>query len=757
MIVTSRLLDYPLLAIAPDTQEKIGKACSDLKVEPNVIAYLNSYLHVVGMYLDERTISSLEDIDVVLQGLEGFLLANTKLTEDAVAKIRNKSKRLLAATIGIEWTRENRGIKNTLHSRQQKSVDFYDNIKKSVSIVKYYSGWWVECREGKIKFVNLIDIYISYGEHFTNQALDLIQSHFIKFSHNSCATKLVHLKRIFNLMCILYPRRENLLSLQDGIKVNEFVELLFAKHKSYTISNNFNLKSFYDVWPLTIGLFKDVLTETAIMSAPEWPLLCPTYVSASEHDVKEEQTVFEKAFIDIPLTFSDEKAFSAFEAAVNDELSLVEKCCLNACKAEMSSYHEKNEKAKTGKVITNFRGLKFGNDFTEHDILRTWQTYTYNIAKTGIFSAITRRDFMKFVKPLRAHTMLPFMHLLVQHHPIITPPWLIEFELFDSSGQQVNYTQSGDDWIATGFKPRAKGHEQQSIVLTKTSKRIFDEIISITTDARDYLRSIGDDSHRRLFLSGGRGLQKPIPIETITPVGRLDSDIPLRYLMLSEISETFPSERVRRIIARLSLRTLRDAVAIQVFLRTMSMEAVAIALGHAPGNSKAGEGYIPSVLRFFMMEHWLRIFQNAIVYEAMKDSPHLLHAMDFNTLGELNDFLLTHKEHYKIVPDSETTVYQPINGLEDFQHDRLYIELNLAKLEILLCIYEIISTALKTGIEIVTSAMRWYRVATILYQAVHLHKEGTLASYCSRSVLLLFSKANPSATLMDKIKDILHA
>ncbi|MEE4130105.1 hypothetical protein V2I60_04750 [Pseudomonas viridiflava] len=757
MIATSRLLDYPLLAIAPDTQEKIGKACADLKVEPNVIAYLNSYFHVVGIYLDERTISSADDIDVLLQGLEGFLLTHTKFTEDAVAQTRNKSKKLLAATIGITWTRENRGIKNTLYSRQQKSIKFYNNIKKPESIVRYYSGWWVECREGKIKFANLTDIYISYGEQLTNQILDIIQSHFTKFSHNSCATKLVHLKRIFSLMCTLYPSQEKLLSLQDGIRVNEFVELLFAKHKSYTISNSFNLKSFYDAWPMTIGLFKEVLTETAIMSAPEWPLLCPTYASASEHEVKEEQTIFEKAFIDIPLTFSDEKSFNAFETAVNDELSFIEKCCMNACKAEMSNYYEKKEKAKTGKIIADFRGLKIGNDFTEHDVLCTWQTYTYNIAKTGIFSSITPSGFMKLVKPLRAHTMLPFMHLLVQHHPLITPSWLIEFELVDSSGQQVNYTQSGGDWIATSFKPRAKGHEQQSIVLTKTSKRIFEEIIAITKDARDYLRSIGDDSHRRLFLSGGRGLQKPIPIETITPVGRLDSDIPLRYLMLSEISEAFPSERVRRIVAKLSLRTLRDAVAIQVFLRTMSMEAVAIALGHAPGNSKVGEGYIPSVLRFFMMEHWLRIFQNAIVYEAMKESPYLHHAMDFNTLEELNEFLLTHKEHYKIIPDSETTVYQPINGLEDCQHDRLYIELNLAKLEILLCIYEIISAALNTGIEIVTSAMRWYPIATILYQAVHLHKEGTLASYCSRSVLLLFSKANPSGTLMDKIKDIVHA
>ncbi|RMS25587.1 hypothetical protein ALP70_01057 [Pseudomonas savastanoi] len=757
MIVTSRLLEYPLLAIAPGMQKKLASANNRLAVKPAITAYLNCYFHIVGIHLDDNTFSSIDEIDETLYGLEGFLLSTTNFTNIFVAQIRTKAKVLLAATIGVKWTRENHGVKNTITARQQVSVSFYKLNAKSDALLRYYSGWWIECRDGKIKFANLIDFYGCYGEQLTDQILELIKSHLIKFSHNTCHTKLVHLKRITKMMCTLYPNKEKLLLLQTGKNVNEFVEILFTNLTSYTISNGFDLKSFYYGWPMTIGLFNDMLTGTVIMSKPEWPLLCPTYTTASEHDVKEDQTIFEKAFIDVPLTFSDEQAFNSFESAINDELSFIEKCCFSACSIEINKYNEITENAKLGKVISNFSKLESRSDFTTYDVCRTWLEYKYNIADTGIFSVITKGEFFQIARPLRANTLLPFMHVLVQHHPIITPPWLIEFELFDSSGQQVNYTQSGENWIATSFKPRAKGHEQQSVVLTKVTKQIFDDIILLTKDARDYLKSIGDDSYRRLFLSGGRGFQKPAPIDTIAPVGRMDSDIFMRAVMVGNVSETFSNERVGRIINRLSLRSLRDAVAIQVFLRTISMEAVAVALGHAPGNAESGEVYIPSALRFYMMDRWIRLFQNAIVYEAMKDSPYLLHAVDFNTLEELNEFLHTHKKHYKVIPDNESATSQFGTGLKVADHDRMYIELNLAKLEVLLCIYEVIYAALKTGIEIVAAAMRWYPIATLLYRAVHLHKEGTLSSYCSRSVLALFSKANPSEQLLEKIKDVVHA
>ncbi|NNB55727.1 hypothetical protein [Pseudomonas fragi] len=757
MIATTHLLQYPLVAIAPGMQEKLNSISRNLKIKPTIIAYLNSYFHIIGIYLDEKVFSSLEEIEEAVDGLEGYLLSNTKFTKVFVAQILNKAVLVLAAMLGIKWTRSDRKTIQTLEMRQQNSLRYYESIQKSEHLLKYYSGWWFQCREGKTKFVNLIGPYLCYGEKLTYHILDLIECDFSRFSHHSCITRQVHLKRILSLMCKLYPNREKLSLLQDGKNVNEFVEILFANQRSNITSKGLDVKTFYKGWPTTIAVFNELLTETAIMSAPEWNLLCPTYKSASECNVKEEQMIFDKAFIDVPLNFSDEKAFNAFKSALDEELSFIEESCMYAFKKEIDSHLETAEKSRLGKVITNFLGLQLGVDFTECDVCRTWQEFTYSIAKTGIFKVIPARKFLQIVKPLRAHTLLPALHLLVQHHPIITPSWLTEFELFDSSGQQVNYTQSGDNWIATGFKPRAKGQEQQSIVLTNTTKCIFDEIIKITKDARDYLRSIGDDSYRRLLLSGGRGLQTPSHIDIITPVGKMNSDIPLRNTMLGKISRTFPRERVERIVARLSPRTLRDAVAIQIYLQTMSMEAVAVALGHATGETNTGERYIPSMLRYYMMERWLRLFQNAIVYEAMRDSPYMLDAMDFSTLQELDDFLLAHKEHYKIIPDKEMAVYQPYDKLENSINERLYIELNLAKLEILLCLYEIICAALKTGIEVVEAAMRWYPIATLIYQAVHLHKEGNLSGYCSRSVLVLFSKANPSRQLLENLKGVVHA
>jgi hypothetical protein len=753
MIATTRLLDYPLLAISPTMQIKLSTALMSMPTKHNVITYINSYFHVTGIYLDEKAITSLQDIDDTLFGLEGYLLSNTNFTPIYIAQSNTKARQLLAASIGITIKGTN-NVKNTQTERQERSVKFYNFITKCASTLQYYGGWWVSARSGKPLFIDLVQPWNSYGHEIASYIRDLISEDFKRYARASCSGRTTHLKRALSLMCRLYPTTEELSALQSGRNVNEFVELLFADSKAETITNGHSVKAFYRGWTSTIAIFTDILTNTAIMAAPEWPLLCPTYKSANRSD--EDDSVFDKAIMDIPLVFSDEKAFKIFEATVNDELNFIEERCIIACQKEMDDYHSVIEKAKYGKVIADFRGMKFGIDFNENDLCQTWQAFGYRIIETGVFNVVPSMKFIGIVKPIRAHTLFPFMHLLVQHHPFITPPWLTEFELFDETGQQVNFTQSGDEWIATGFKPRAAGHEQQSVVLTETTKKIFDEIIALTSTARDYLRSIGDDGYRRLLLSGARGLGKPIPIDLVTSISNENCHIPLRAVLREGTSETFPIDRIERIISKLSLRSLRNTIAIQIYLQTLSMQAVALALRHAPGSEKTSNGYIAGILRAFAMERWVRLFQNAIIYEAMKESPYLLEAVDFSTIEELNEFLLTHKEHYKIQPEEELKIHQSVADLSNDEYDRMYIELNLEKLEILLCIYEIVHAALRTGTEVVAAAMKWYSIARVIYQAVHLHKEGTLSGYCSRSVLSLFSKANPSKQLFLKIKEVIH-
>lgn len=564
----------------------------------------------------------------------------------------------------------------------------------------------------------------------------------------------MHLRRIIPLLCKLYPTRSDLSTLQSGRKVNEFVEIFFAQWKSEVIVKDYSLEVFYKEWPQVLITMR-IFLGTAIMAEPHYPLFCPTYKSSPHKD--NTKTLYDKALMDIPLTMSDEEAFKAFSAGINEDIQYVSDCCNKACLDAVRDHEATLHKAINGRLIKNFATLEAGKDFTPADICRTWIEYTYNIADTGIFEAISPTEVRNIINPLGAYTLLPFMFLLVRHHPFITPSWLLGFELFDVNGRQVNYTQAGDDWIAIGYKPRAKGHEEQRVVLTSATKAAFDQIIAITKPARDYLESIGDDSYRKLFLSGGRNFGTPTAIENLPRLSSEENNIPLAATILKNANCAVQEARAQRILMNLTLRSLRATLAIQTYVRTLSRRAVTIELRHAARSKHLVDVYIPDTLLHFMMERWVRLFYNAILYEAMKDSPYLLASLDFNTQEELNEFLKIHKENYAIVGKNSptSTPFNPATIGETA--DRMYIELNLDKVEVLLCIYELANSALQAGSCITPVAEKWFAVATLIHQAVHLYREGILQGYCSRSVLTLFSKANPTPQLHEKLKGVIHA
>ncbi|WP_248767680.1 hypothetical protein [Pseudomonas sp. MWU12-2345] len=753
MLATYHINEFPLLAIEPGMQEKLFRIAKNEKNSLSAIKYLNAYLHVTNFRLD--AISTLEDIDTVLYGFEGFLIKETEPLTIFVTKLYNKVRKILAEFAGLKIKASNNHKQQKLENRHNTSLKFWEFITKSSSTLKYYEGWYSAARNGKKQFINLIPFYLSYGEKLTDYLLTLVDDVCIRYSHNSCRQRANHLKRIVALLCKLYPTRENLLLLQSGRNVNEFVEILFAQWKSEVIIKELSLEGFYKEWPQALMTIKDILLGTAIMGEPHYPLFSPTYKSSSQKD--KTKTLYDKALMDIPLTISDDDALRVFSSGIDEDVNYVQDCCNEARLQAVRDHEETIDKAKNGIVINNFENLKTGRDFTPADVCRTWVEYGYNIADTGIFEAINAGAVKRIIKPLGAFTLIPFMMLLVRHHPFITPSWLLGFELFDKTGRQVNYIQAGLDWIAIGYKPRATGHEEQSVTLTDTTKAIFDEIIEITKPARDFLKSVGNDSYRMLFLSGGRNFGTPIAIQTLSSISNPKHKIPLASTILKRARSDLDKARAKRILEALSLRSLRATVAIQTYVKTLSRIAVTMLLRHAEDSKHLVDEYVPSALIQFMMERWIRLFQNAIIYEAMKDSPYLLASLDFNTQEELDDFLKIHKDNYVIVGKPLPKDNHTSHDYNSDTADRLYIELNLEKIEVLLCIYEIANSALQAGAPITAVAEKWFAIAALIYQAVHLHREGVLQAYCSRSVLTLFSKANPSPYLQEKLKEVIYA
>jgi len=118
------------------------------------------------------------------------------------------------------------------------------------------------------------------------------------------------------------------------------------------------------------------------------------------------------------------------------------------------------------------------------------------------------------------------------------------------------------------------------------------------------------------------------------------------------------------LVTVLSLARIRATAGVLVYLKSLSIEKMAESLG----NSKrvAMNYYLPPTIMQFFQERWVRIFQNAVIIHAMKDSPFLLDATDFSSMSELDRFLEAHAlRSLPEEPDPQSSSAEQTSGSSD--------------------------------------------------------------------------------------------
>jgi hypothetical protein len=759
MIATPYLNQYPVVAIDYDIVRNLTAICDTEKDNRalRTVSMLNAFLDITNQSLSRRSIRKPEDIDELLYGFEGFLNSHTDYPERTIGSLYNMLRRMLREVFGFEKDNVRTGDKSAWKVRQDHSKKYFTKMQKSTTRLRYYEGWFGISRDEQKVFIDLSRFHNQYGEKLTNYYLEQINNHCSKYSATSVKQQIKLMRPTTNLICKLYNNKRNLTSLQSSIKVNEFAELLFAERKANCILNGNKLKFFYIEWTTTVSILKNTIVGTAIMAEPLYPLFCPTYEVA--RDTNAQESLYEKALTHVPLTITDEAAFVQFRRAIDGDISIVSDCCVKTCQQEMEKLTRRALMGEKGHVIHDFKNKELDVHFSTNDVLATWNEYTYRINETGIFKCIPPNELIDIIKPLGAFTLFPYMILMVEQHAFITPTWFTDFELYNKKGQLTGFTQSGDKYIATSFKPRSKPKARQSVICNDISAQLMKDIIALTSEARAYLRSIGDPNWRYLLLSGGLGFTSPSRITNLTKyTTRTIKTIPL-YINLRS-NDYIAEEKRESLCGSLSLRAMRASRVIQIYLETLSQDAVVRELRHSEHSRALMNDYLPAAVREFVMERWIRLFQNAIIYEAMKDSPYLLESLDFNTQEELDEFLLNHKPHYRIRPEVEKCFSDCYLSDKDGEipgtYDRAYIALNKQKLIVLLSLYLVISEALNSKSKITSGAMRWYPIAQLLTQAANLQKEGNLTDICSHSVRELLKHTAPDIVLAKKMESLVY-
>ncbi|VEB96836.1 Uncharacterised protein [Cedecea lapagei] len=241
------------------------------------------------------------------------------------------------------------------------------------------------------------------------------------------------------------------------------------------------------------------------------------------------------------------------------------------------------------------------------------------------------------------YMIAPIAIWLVAQHPILTDASLLGCELFDRNGKRSGFV-STDSGSVLVVKKNRKG-SQQEVVLSSEAISVVELLIQITTPLRNYLKKKNDDGWRRLFIvAGGQGFQEPYVFTNQISFAKI--------LRQKEFVQAH-SAKLGELISTLSLARIRATAGVIVYLNTLSIDKMAESLG----NSKrvAMNHYLPPTIMQFFQERWVRIFQNAVIVYAMRDSHFLLKATDFDSMTELNKFL----EKYALRALPEVT--EPLN------------------------------------------------------------------------------------------------
>jgi len=274
----------------------------------------------------------------------------------------------------------------------------------------------------------------------------------------------------------------------------------------------------------------------------------------------------------------------------------------------------------------------------------TFKYYGYlsNKAKIDIlFPKPTSQTAIEFALPVTG-ALLPHCTVLVSTHPEITPSFLENLELFDKNGKLAGFIKTDGGYYLIGNKPRRGSLlAEQKILLNNYTRKVVRQIILLTDPLRKYLKQVNDDNWRYLLLTAQRGFAYPKRIRKLAS----DTSPPDRIEAIAHslgISSSLSLETRRAYARQFSLPAMRATAAVLVYLKSGSAEKMSKALGHAKYDDRLLSSYLPEPLRKIFNERWIRIFQEGIIVEALKDSKHLLDACSFANINELDEFLVNH-------------------------------------------------------------------------------------------------------------------
>jgi hypothetical protein len=579
--------------------------------------------------------------DGLFEGVAGALNSQ-KFMDTRRAYLRCNDVLSTLELMGMNPASNLRPLTSFLAASADRLADRFERAPLNTEQVWVKQGWGVETSSGRTITFPLYPIYRRLGREKTERLCELLAAHYRNKRAQWPQWLPAFVAYVENSP--LQPEFDNFL-LDDAVALRAFLNGFGRTYIQDAALKGLSIPSRLRIWNSTFVPAIEFLVERKFLPSMEPPL---SRIFGHRVSTPGRATNIKKCGLrpvktglltDIPLEVTDVEAKDLLFAGIVDDLGAVltwaerdageiwrRYCCSNLAKAKSQNYRTGDEQDASNADNATFRTTPFG---------------ARGVVK-GSASSSDKRGAFALGIPING-SLLAHAALLVGNHPEITTAFLDDLELYSKDGAMVGLVEIDGVSLLVGYK-RRRGSvlAQQKIRLLTNTRRIVDQVIALTEPLRRYLRSTGSDDWRYLFLTTASLKSKPKK-QKFSDQCSFEQKFGLEGLVSSfrhhlDVETSISKE----LVARFSLKALRGSSAINVFFKNGSVSEMSQALGHATYQPKLLDHYLPDSIQAFFRDRWVRIFQEGIVCEALKDSEYLLEASSFSSMETLDKFLTEH-------------------------------------------------------------------------------------------------------------------
>ena len=520
----------------------------------------------------------------------------------------------------------------------------------------YWQGWQIKGKGNGSPniFPRLAQLATPYGRDFVESVDTQLQLYY-RNRTNSFSTEWNHMFDYLAIHHSTWP----LDKFQNELGVRSFMQRFTRDYFTAAKEANKDGRSQIKCWKKFLNSVQHCLCKTNIWSTLVAPIKQPPSSRKHGSETKTRQhengmIVQEKLLTSIPLHVTDAEAVEILFFHIKRDLATVRGWATAQYEDLKARYTRRISLAEDGQAI--LAALPYSNVYkfcSLADICATFEDTTstvhhhvlckiYNYHTGEERGAVELANIFGFPT---TGSLFPLQCLLVLEHPEITTEFLRRFELYNDNGQLVGFDE--EKRLLIGYKDRKQSEAREQVIeLNDYSYGIIKDVINITALPRRTLQTKNDNSYKYLFLTSGMAF-KPLQIANMTTWN--DSEFKgrrgLRERLIKQFSphSDLPEGELVDFIKGVRLTTIRASRAVEIFIETKSTEKMSKSLGHEHYYADLLSHYLPDALLAFIKARWIRLFQKALVCEAMQESPYLLRVTQFASMDELDTFLESHR------------------------------------------------------------------------------------------------------------------